>query len=195
MDNDSLPELIKEHYAGTELPERRVAEILDACAVARSAYRWRQRTMMASGIAAAAVLAFLFSLSVHLSSPAPESLAGQAPTPLTGKDQQLVAAMIHAKGCPNSAAIQPVFAELQQEFVDEPVLFVTFDVSSDCARRQAELLSACLGVGDAFKQHPRTGHILLVSTVSGKLCDVVDRKQPIAAAAASVRHGLTLSDL
>jgi|GEM_PF-4489093 hypothetical protein len=38
-------------------------------------------------------------------------------------------------------------------------------------------------------------HILLVSTASGKICDVVDRKQPIAAATARICHGFTLSDL
>ena len=57
MDNDSLPELVKEHYASTQLPESRVAEILNACAVARSAYRWRKRAMIASGVAAAAAAA------------------------------------------------------------------------------------------------------------------------------------------
>ena len=194
MDNDSLPELIKGYYTSTELPEHRVAAILDACSVARSAYRWRTRTMMASGIAAAAVLALLVSLSGLFLSSEPEALVVAPPSPLSVQDQQLVAAMVHAKGCPSSAAIQPVFAKLQQEFVNEPVLFVTFDVSSDCARRQAELLSACLGVQDAFEQHPGTGSILLVSTASGKICDVVDQEKPIAAAAASVRHGLTLSD-
>ena len=193
MDNDSLPELIKEHYNSTHLSENRVSEILDGCTVARAAYRWRKWAMVASSVAAAAVLALLVSLSVVLTSAPQEVIVEKPPSPLTVQDQQLVAAMIHAKGCPNSAAIQPVFTELQQEFVNEPVLFVTFDVSSDCARRQAELLSACLGVQDAFEQHPRTGHILLVSTSSGKICDVVDREQPIAAAAASVRHGLTLS--
>ena len=195
MDNDSLPALIKEYYASTELPERRVAEILDACAVGRSAYRWRKRALVASGVAAAAVLALLASLPVLLASSRPEPLVEKPPAPLSVRDQQLVVAMVHAKGCPNSAAIQPVFAELQQEFVNEPVLFVTLDVSSDCARRQAELLSACLGVRDAFEQHSRTGRILLVSTASGKICDVVDREQPIAAAAARVRNGLTLSGL
>ena len=193
MDNDSLPELIKEHYSRTHLSESRLSEILDACSVARAAYRWRKRAIAASSIAAAAVLALLASLAVVLTSTPKEIIVEKPPSPLSAQDQQLVAAMIHAKGCPNSAAIQPVFAKLQQEFVNEPVLFVTFDVSSDCARRQAELLSACLGVQDAFEQHPRTGHILLVSTSSGKICDVVDREQPIAAAAASVRHGLTLS--
>jgi thiol-disulfide isomerase/thioredoxin len=195
MDNDSLPELIKEHYNRSQLSENRVSEILDACAVARSAYRWRKWAIVSSSVAAAAVFALLISLSGILTSAPQQTVVEQPPAPLSVQDQQLVAAMIHAQDCPNSAAIQPVFAKLQQEFVNEPVLFVTLDVSSDCARRQAELLSACLGVQDAFEQHPRTGNILLVSTASGKICDVVDREQPIAVAAASVRHGLTLSDL
>ena len=195
MDNDSLPELIKEHYAGSRLPESRVSEILDACTVARSAYQWRKRALVASGVAAAALVALLVSLSGVLTSSPQAAPLAQATSPVRVHDQQLVAAMVHAQGCPNSAAIQPVFTKLQQEFVNEPVLFVTLDVSSDCARRQATLLSECLGVQDAFEQHPRTGHILVIRTGSGEVCEVVDQKQSITAVAASLRSGLNLSGL
>ncbi len=199
MDNDSLPELLKEHYASTRLPDARVSEILGACAIARSAYAWRRRTFFASGAAAAALLVLLVSLSGVFTSMPSGEIVGGAGASLPGtqveqvfRDNHLVAAMIHANGCPNSRAIEPVFARLQQEFINERVLFVTFDVSSECAMRQAELLSESLGIQDAFQQHQHTGHILLVRS-SGEICDIVDREKPVAAAAASVRHGLVLS--
>lgn len=199
MDNDSLPELLKEHYASSRMPDARVSEILDACAVARSAYAWRRRALFAGGTAVAALLALLVSMTGVLGpnrASAGFGVAGPDTFPNRAMpifpDRQLVAAMVHANGCASSKAVQPVFAQLQQEFINEPVLFLTFDVGSECALRQAELLSESLGIREAFQQHRNTGRILLISA-SGELCDIVDQEKPITAAAASVRHGLILS--
>lgn len=200
MDKDSLPELLKEHYSNSRLPEARVSGILETCEVARSAYQWRQRACVAAGLTVTALLAMLASLTgmlgpKHSTTPVFGTSYPTSPGHASGHlfpARQLVAAMVHANGCASSKAVEPVFAQLQEQFINEPVLFLTFDVGSECALRQAELLSASLGIEDAFRQHRSTGRILLISA-SGKLCDIVDQEKPLTAAAASVRHGLNLS--
>ncbi|MCH1506313.1 MAG: hypothetical protein GWQ05_05010 [Verrucomicrobiaceae bacterium] len=189
MDSDHLDELLKAHYETSRLADSRVCEILGACVVARSAYRWKRWAIGATALATAAVVSLAFTLMAKPSGSAngPE-IASTSPNDLL-EDRKLVAVMIHAKGCANSEAMDPVFAELQREFVEEPVLFIKFDYSSDCAVRQAELLSHDLGLDSIFNDYKRTGNIVLVSS-KGAAREVVDTSVTLAAAADRMRHHL-----
>jgi hypothetical protein len=83
----------------------------------------------------------------------------------------------------------PVFAELQEKFIDESVLFIKFDYSSDCTRHQAELLSKDLGLAIIFEQYKRTGDIILVSP-RGEVRDVMDHSGSIASATTILRKNV-----
>lgn len=195
MNNDNLNDLLKEHFATQELPETRVREILAECEIARSAYRWRLRAIGASSVAAAALIALMFIWASPAPEPAPPEIQiveVPAPPSHTIENHKMVAVMIHSPDCPNSRAMDPVFAELQEQFVDESVLFIKFDFSSDCAKHQAELLSKNLGLEIIYEQYRNTGEIILVSSC-GTVRDVVDRGQTIADASSSLRETLEKS--
>ena len=197
MNNDNLNDLLKEHFATRELPDTKVREILDECRIARSAYRWRLRAIGASSVAAAALVALMFIWAGPSADPAPpEVRIVEVPAPVSHpiENHKMVAVMIHSPDCPNSRAMDPVFTGLQEQFVDESVLFIKFDFSSDCARHQAELLSKNLGLEIIYEQYRKTGEIVLVSSC-GKVRDVVDRGQTIASASTALRKTLDKSTM
>lgn len=192
MNKDNLNDLLKEHFSTRELPQNRVREILSDCEIARSAYRWKRRAIGASSIATAALVALGFFLIQEPPSPAPLPPTATAPPPSHPQNienHKLVAVMIHSPDCPNSQAMDPVFAELQEQFIDESVLFIKFDFSSDCARHQAQLLSKNLGLEIIYKEYRKTGEIILVSSC-GKVRGVVDRGESIADATLAIRENL-----
>ncbi|MGJ8697204.1 MAG: TlpA family protein disulfide reductase [Verrucomicrobiaceae bacterium] len=189
MNNEHLNRLLKEHYNTRKMPNSQARKILAECEIARTAYRWRVRAIGAFSLAATALLALAITLyGNHASDPSVESLAQSPPDPVN-THQKLVAIMIHATNCPNSQAMAPVFAELQEEFVDESVLFIKFDYSSDCAKHQAELLSKDLGLGLIFEDYKRTGDIILVSS-RGEVRGVMNRGVTIASATTTLRANL-----
>ena len=193
MNNDNLNELLKEHFATRELPDSKVREILAECDIARSAYRWRLWALGASSVAAAAilVLAFILAKPPTIAPASSQIAAAPLPPPLTEQENhKLVAVMIHSRDCPNSRAMDPVFAELQEQFIGESVLFIKFDHSSDCAKHQTELLSQNLGLEIIYEQYRKTGEIVLVSS-GGKVRDVVDQGETIATASNAIRKNLT----
>ena len=191
MNSEHLKQLLKEHYDIRKMSNSRAAKILAECDIARTAYRWRMRAIGAISLAATTMVALgivLYGIRTNDSAGEGESQIAQI-QPNT--HHKLVAVMIHATNCSNSRAMEPVFAELQKEFVDESVLFIKFDYSSDCARHQAELLSKDLGLGIIFDQYKRTGDIILVSP-RGEVRDVMDRSVSIASATSTLRKNVDL---
>lgn len=195
MDKENLNELLKKHFATSALSDAKVRGILAECDIARSAYRWRLRALGASSIAAAALLALALILaSPPTLAPASPEISETPPPPAELEDHKLVAVMIHSTDCPNSRAMDPVFAELQEKFIGESVLFIKFDYSSDCARHQAELLSKNLGLEIIYEQYKKTGEIVLVSSC-GKVRNIVDRGETIATATHTIRETLAKTTL
>lgn len=193
MDKDDLQELLKKHYATRALTDAQVENILATCEIARGAHQWKQRAIGAVALAAAALVALGISVFTLLPQNIPPPGNVSAP-PVTSAEerQKLIAVMIHANECPNSKAMVPVFAGLQEEFIEEPVLFLKFDHSSECAVHQAELLSKNLGLEAIFQDYRKTGAIVLASP-NGVVKDVVDPEVSMAAAAATLRNNLGLS--
>ncbi len=189
MDNDHLDWLLKAHYDTSRLACSRLQKILSACDFARAAFRWKRWAIGATALATAAMIALAFTLVVRLSEAENVSISSSGLL----ENRKLVAVMIHANGCANSKAMDPVFAELQREFVEEPVLFIKFDYSSDCAIRQAELLSRDLGLDSIFNDYKRTGNIVLVYA-KGASREVVGTGMTVAAAADRMRHHLAVPE-
>ncbi|YCM46112.1 thioredoxin family protein [Verrucomicrobiaceae bacterium 227] len=194
MNNEHLNQLLREHYDTRRLPKSRATGILDECGIARTAYRWRVRALGALSLAATAVVALGIVLyQSQTNKPATNIVAQTPPVPVRSSSRpKLVAVMIHSTDCPNSRAMAPVFAELQEQFIDESILFIKFDYSSDCARHQAELLSKDLGLAIVFDKYKRTGDIILVSP-RGEVRDVMDRSVTIASATTTLRKNVELT--
>ena len=107
-----------------------------------------------------------------------------------------MAVRIHADWCPKSPDVAPVFAELLTQYGNEPLLFVTFDISDDVRLEQAKLLGASLGIERAFEEPFGSGMIKLIDREEGRLLAAVSGSEQaaelqlrIAEALASVRGG------
>ena len=188
---DNFEELLRKHYENRSLSETKVEEILHSCQDARQAHRWKSVAIGAISVAAASLVALgvmLVSVTTQSSSASDEMVAAPgAEAPLM--EHKLVAVRIHADRCKRSQEMAPIFADLQQEFMNEPVLFVTFDYSTKPALRQTQCLSRVLGLETIFKAHQKTGE-LVVATPNGEVRDVVHTDDGLLAAAESVRHCL-----
>jgi len=53
--------------------------------------------------------------------------------------------------------------EIESEFVGEPVLFATLDLSDPAARNQSRMLSHALGVDTLARESPQTAHIVVAA--------------------------------
>ena len=196
---DKIEKILKAHYRNRKLDPGRVEMILKGCAPARQVYRWRRLAVAGFGIAAAAVLALLGVLSGAIpifsgNEPAAE-IAGKEeendtkrPT-LETSSFQLIAVKIHADPCRRCHKLEPIFAELKKQFSEKPVLFLTFDHSTKESRRQAQLLSEQLGLGDIYRKYRSTGVIVLIDR-AGQVREIVDSNVTMANAAKVVDRNL-----
>ncbi|MHC4141074.1 MAG: thioredoxin domain-containing protein [Planctomycetota bacterium] len=75
----------------------------------------------------------------------------------------LIVARFHADWCGACKQLAPKFDALQRAAADQPVLFVTLDLTSAGSRRQAGLLAGALGLDKAWERSAlKTGQALIV---------------------------------
>ncbi len=105
-------------------------------------------------VAAAIVLAFAIGHRVGRSEAAPMTLT---PGPLAApaleparSTPDVVAIKVWHPACPLCKSLDPRYARVVDDFDDGSVLFMTFDLSTEASRRQAEMLVAALGVQELF---------------------------------------------
>ena len=159
MTNDShtqqtLRDIVRDYYKDNALPEVTLRRLMaDPRSRTRSARRW-----VITGAIAATLAVMALGLGVTGRKLFPPTGAG-ASTLATPK---LVAVQIHADWCARSPRVAPIFAELLTEYGNEPVLFVTLDITDDVRREQAKLLSSTLGISQAFEEPFQSGMIKLI---------------------------------
>ena len=140
----TLGQAVEEYYAASPLPEAKLRHLMNRPR--------RQRFWILSGALAAAAALVLLAFAVGYNG----RLAGSNTTP------NLVAVQIHADWCARSPEVAPIFTDLLTEYGNEPVLFLTLDITDDVRRGQAELLAASLGVSQAFDPPFESGMIKLI---------------------------------
>ena len=72
-----------------------------------------------------------------------------------------VGVKMHADWCPSCKALEPTLAELRSELKDEPVLFLTLDISDAVHTEQSRLLAKTLGIEEIVKSNNKTGLVLV----------------------------------
>lgn len=75
---------------------------------------------------------------------------------------KLVVVKVHADWCARSPMIAPIFTELTEKYGNQPVLFVTFDITDEKKRRQARYLASSLGIGWVHDESFESGTIMLI---------------------------------
>ena len=202
----------------SSLSESRVDAILAFCEPARQISLWKRRAYAGFGSAVAAVLVLCAVVGSRPQSPAvplvenkqhQEPQNGPQNEPQNGSQHerptdggsvtvaelqqperfQLIAVKIHSDPCGRCRKIAPVFADLQNEFSDDPVLFLTFDLTSEDSRRQAERLSRSFGIEHVFDKHRYTG-VIVLATPDGEVWDIVDSDADTALAVEVVSRNL-----
>jgi thiol-disulfide isomerase/thioredoxin len=127
----------------------------------RSTRAWKLATLVA--IAAAAVFAGLW-----LAGPEPRPAAPGAVEPAAA-GAELVAVKFWHRTCPACREIDPRYGEVQRRLEGQPLLFVTFDMSTEESRRQSEMLADRLGLGDHYRENfGSSGFVILVDPKTGR---------------------------
>jgi len=172
----SLDQMVKDYYAERPLPQATLRRLMDLSGEhTRSApRRWLATAAMAAGIAVAAFgLGYVERGRVDRAAGSGGKTVMDAPG-----GPSLVAVQIHADWCRRSPTVAPIFADLMTKYGNEPVLFVTLDITDDVRREQARLLASNLGVPQALDEPFESGMIKLIDRESNALLAVVtDREQ------------------
>lgn len=78
-------------------------------------------------------------------------------------EPKVVSLMFWADTCASCKVLDPKIHAVKKEFVEQPILFATFDHSNDATKLQAAMLATGLGVGDIYKaQEKASGFLILV---------------------------------
>lgn len=136
---------------------------LDDAALLRLVAARRQRPSRLRTLANAAVMATILALAALGVGLGGRALLG--PTldeETTAVLPRLVAVQIRADWCMRTPEVTPVFMELLASYGNEPVLFVTVDITDDILREQGRRLSANLGISQTFNEPFESGMIKLI---------------------------------
>ena len=121
--------------------------------------------------AAIVVLALTLGYSARMAGTSAQIVA-EVSTP------NLVAVQIHADWCNRSPAVAPIFAELLTQYGNEPVLFVSLDITDDIKLGQARLLVKSLGISPVFDAPFESGMIKLIDRENeAVLASITGREQ------------------
>lgn len=93
---------------------------------------------------------------------------------------KLILVRAHADWCPRCPTIAPIFADLTRKYANEPILFITLDITSPETRQQAWMMADSLGVlnligqpGDNGRRRVEPGVIQLIDRdVSAVLAEI-----------------------
>lgn len=84
-----------------------------------------------------------------------------------------IAVKLHADYCGSCKAMAPAYSEVQRQFADKDVLFVTFDFTDEGTKHQSKLLAHALGLEKVFADNQKSGKVLLLEpkskAIRGKL--------------------------
>ena len=208
MKND-IEHALRTNFQTHQLSESRVDAVLEFCEPARQISRWKRRAFVGFVTTAAAVIALCAVILTQPQAPITPLLAVNQPVAAVDESDeqqrdddgvtlaklhqperfQIIAVKIHADPCGRCRKIAPVFADLQNEFSDDPVLFLTFDLTSKESRRQADRLSSSFEIENVFDKHRYTG-VIVLATPDGQIWDVVDSDADIALAVEVVSRNL-----
>lgn len=103
----------------------------------------------------------------------------------------LMAINMHADWCNRCPLIAPVFDQIERDFSQQPVLFVTFDLTNEFRRRKSERLAEALGIRWLLNEEQRTGIIALVHRNDEKVLAVVSEPNERALLTLAIEDGLS----
>ncbi len=127
---------------------------------------WRPTTVV--GLTAAVAI-LLLAVIVYLrpGAPVPASDSAGALTP------NLVAVVIQADWCARTPDVAPIFENMTAEYGNQPILFVTLDITDETGRQQARYMAANLGISSVYDDPFESGMVKLIDRQDGRVLAVL----------------------
>lgn len=107
----------------------------------------------------------LFTDQNHIANPTPTDNASHA-------DYDLIVVRIHKDWCGKCKQMGNVFAEIQRDFEDGRILFVTYDLTDEVTTKQSLLLGQILEIEPRLEEI-ESGNIAVLTT-AGKFVELID---------------------
>ena len=94
-----------------------------------------------------------------------------------GSAPSLVAVQIQADWCRRTPIVAPLFKELTSKYGNQPILFVTLDITDETKRKQARLLASNLGIDRVFDEPFESGMIKLLDRDQKKVLMILTEEE------------------
>lgn len=95
----------------------------------------------------------------------------ELPHPAAAPSPRLLLARIYAEWCPRTPRLIPVYELLAQDYANEPIMIVTFDVTDPGKRRQSGYMAHSLGVLGLLGHKWEPSTILLIDR---ETCEILE---------------------
>ncbi len=86
---------------------------------------------------------------------------------------RLVAVEIRADWCARTPEVAPIFDNLTTEYGDQPILFVTLDITDNAGRQQSRLKAENLGITSVYDAPFESGMVKLIDREEGQVLAVL----------------------
>lgn len=149
------------------------------------------RAAPAGGMATVVALGIVVAAAALVSTSAAEPKKSEE----AAERAALIAVKFHADWCGSCKAMGSRFEDLRNKLDTEAVLFVTLDLTTQSSRKQAEYMTAALGLGGHWPTYGgKTGFILLIDPATNEVVEVLtkrhDLKQMVSAIDRAIGDGV-----
>jgi hypothetical protein len=108
------------------------------------------------------------------------SVAGEIPVVAdVSSVPRLVAVNIRADWCLRTPEVTPIFETLTERYGDEPILFLTMNVTEDADRRQARYMATAMGIEQVFDEPFESGMIKLIDRESATVVAMLTGEEDV----------------
>lgn len=98
------------------------------------------------------------------------------------------AVLFYADWCGSCKAMDPKLKEARASLVDEPILFVTFDMTNEETKKQSAMLASAIDLEEHFgKNDGKTGFLLVIDPEGNEVVETITKED----SAEAIRSKLT----
>jgi len=148
----------------------------------------RRPTALVGLAASVALLLAAAVLYLRLGGPAPDSPVQSralsehaevmvAPESADLLTPRLVAVKIQADWCARTPEVAPIFDDMTAQYGNQPVLFVTLDITDETGRQQARYMVANLGISSVYDEPFESGMVKLIDRQDGQVLSLLTGEQ------------------